>query len=201
MKNFYKLISILFQPLLMPTFAIALLMNIDLFTMIPAVWRWIAIIGTFVFTALLPAVPIYMMMRRGEVNDLFISKREERTMPYLFTFMAHVFWALFLWRTMQMPLFIVAMSMSSALSILAILFINLRWKISAHMTGIGGFVGSVFAVCYRLAINPLWFLAAILAISGLVALSRIELKAHTPLQTLAGFIVGFGMVFGASFVF
>lgn len=201
MKNFYKLISVLFQPLLMPTFAIALLMNIDLFTMIPAVWRWIAIIGTFVFTALLPAVPIYMMMRRGEVNDLFISKREERTMPYLFTFMAYVFWALFLWRTMQMPLFIVAMGMSSALSILAILFINLRWKISAHMTGIGGFVGSVFAVCYRLAINPLWFLAAILAVSGLVALSRIELKAHTPLQTLAGFIVGFVMVFGASFVF
>jgi membrane-associated phospholipid phosphatase len=201
MKNFYKLISLVFQPLLMPTFAMLLLMNMDIFTMLPTLWRWIAIVGTFVFTGLLPALPIYMMMRRGEVNDLFISKREERTMPYLFSFMAYVFWALFLWRTMQLPLFIVSMGMSSALSILAILIINLRWKISAHMAGIGGFAGSVFGVCYRMAINPLWFFVGVIALCALVALSRIELKAHTPSQTLAGFLIGFGLVFGASFVF
>ena len=195
MKTFYKIISLVFQPLLMPTFGMMLMMNMDVFSTLPAHWRLIAIGGTFLFTGLLPAVPIFMMFRRGELHDLFISKREERTMPYLFTFMAYFFWSLFLWRTMQFPMFIVSMGIGSAISIFIIVFINLKWKISAHLAGIGGLVGAVFGVCYRVAINPLWFLVLILTISALVAISRIGLRAHTPGQVFAGFVVGFLAIF------
>ncbi len=201
MKTFYKIISLVFQPLLMPTYAMAMLMNMDIFSPMALFWRWVAIIGTFLFTGILPAVPIYLMMRRGEVNDLFISKKEERTMPYLFSFMAYVFWALFMWRTLQFPMFIVAMGMGSAISIFIIVFINLRWKISAHAAGMGGFCAAIFGVCYRTAINPVWLFSIILVISALVALSRLELKAHTPGQVLAGFAVGFAAVFTPSFFF
>jgi len=201
MKTFHNIISLVFQPLLMPVYGMALLMNMDVFAMLPSLWRWIAIIGTFVFTGILPAVPIYILMRKGEVNDLFISKKEERTMPYLFSFMAYVFWALFMWRTLQFPTFIVAMGMGSALSIFVVTIINLKWKISAHMAGAGGLTGAIFGVCFRMAINPVWLFALILGISALVALSRIELKAHTPAQTLVGFAVGFAAVFTPCFLF
>ena len=201
MKRIHQIISLVFQPLLMPTYAMLLLMNMDIFILLPLRWRLIAIIGTFIFTGLLPALPIWLMMKRGDVNDLFISKREERTMPYLFSFMAYVFWALFMWRTLQFPMFIVAMGMGSAVSIFIIVFINLKWKISAHAAGMGGLCGSVFGVCYRTAINPVWFFVVILLISGLVALSRLELKAHTPGQVLAGFVVGFIMVFTPGLIF
>ena len=201
MKRIHQIISLVFQPLLMPTYAMLLLMNMDIFILLPLRWRLIAIIGTFIFTGILPALPIWLMMKRGDVNDLFISKREERTMPYLFSFMAYVFWALFMWRTLQFPMFIVAMGMGSAVSIFIIVFINLKWKISAHAAGMGGLCGSVFGVCYRTAINPVWFFAVILLISGLVALSRLELKAHTPGQVLAGFVVGFIMVFTPGLLF
>lgn len=201
MKKFHEIISLVFQPLLMPTYGMILLMNMDVFTGLPMRWRMIAIIGTFLFTAIFPAIPIYLLMRKGEVHDLFISKKEERTMPYLFSFMAYVFWALFMWRTMQFPTFIVAMGMGSALSIFIIIFINIKWKISAHLAGIGGLAGAIFGVCYRTAINPVWLFSTILAISALVALSRIELKAHTPSQVLAGFAVGFAAVFTPCFFF
>ena len=201
MKNFHKIISLIFQPLLMPTFGMILMMNMDVFSPMPLRWRLIAIIGTFIFTGLLPALPIWLMMKRGEVKDLFISKREERTMPYLFSFMAYVFWALFMWRTLQFPIFIVAMGMGSAISIFIIVFINLKWKISAHMAGVGGLCGAVFGVCYRTAINPVWLIAIILFISALVAFARLELKAHTPGQVLAGFVVGFIMVFTPGLLF
>jgi membrane-associated phospholipid phosphatase len=201
MKNFHNAVSLIFQPLLMPTYAMLLLMNMDIFSPLPALWRWIAIVGTFIFTGVLPALPIWMMMKRGDVNDLFISKREERTMPYLFSFMAYVFWALFMWRTLRFPLFIVAMGMGSAVSIFIIVFINLKWKISAHTAGVGGLCGAVFGVCYRTGINPLGFLILILFISSLVAFSRLELKAHTPGQVLAGFVVGFITVFTPGFFF
>jgi membrane-associated phospholipid phosphatase len=204
MKKFYEIISLVFQPLLMPTYAMILLMNMEQFSVYPTFGKWVAIIGTFVFTGILPAIPIFMLMRKGEVHDLFISKKEERTMPYLFSFMAYVFWAVFMWRTLRFDLgfkYIIAMGMGSALSIFIIVFINLKWKISAHMAGVGGLVGSIFGVCYRFAINPLWLFAIVLGISALVGLSRIELKAHTPSQVLAGFVVGFAMVFTPCFFF
>jgi len=195
MKTFYKAITLIFQPLLMPTFGMIILMNMTFFVGLPPLWRWISIIGTFIFTAVLPALPILVMLRKGEINDLFISKKEERTMPYLFSFLAYVFWSMFMWRTLQFPMFIVAMGIGSAISIIAITVINLKWKISAHLGGVGGLTGAVFGVCYRMAINPLPFLIVILAISALVALARMELKAHTPAQVLAGFVVGFLAVF------
>ena len=195
MKTFYKAITLIFQPLLMPTFGMIILMNMTFFVGLPPLWRWISIIGTFIFTAVLPAIPILVMLRKGEINDLFISKKEERTMPYLFSFLAYVFWSMFMWRTLQFPMFIVAMGIGSAISIIAITVINLKWKISAHLGGVGGLTGAVFGVCYRMAINPLPFLIVILAISALVALARLELKAHSPGQVLAGFVVGFLSVF------
>ena len=201
MKPIYNLISIVFQPLLIPTMGMIMLMNLDVFSSLPPFWKWVAIVGTFVFTALFPALPVLFLIKKGEVHDVFISKREERTMPYLFSFLAYVFWALFMWRTLQFPLFIVAMGIGSALSIFIILLINMKWKISAHVAGMGGITGAIFGVSYRLAINPVWLFVLILTVSTLVAISRIELKAHTPAQTLGGFIVGFIAVFIPCFFF
>jgi membrane-associated phospholipid phosphatase len=195
MKRFFNIVSIVFQPLLMPTYGMAMLINLDVFDVIPFVWRMLAIVGTFVFTGLMPAAPILLMMRKGEVSDLFISKREQRTMPYLFSFLAYAFWTLFLLRVLKLPMFMVAIGIGTTLSILLITLINLKWKISAHLSGIGGLAGGVFGVCYRMAYNPVWLFVLILAISALVAVARMELKAHTPGQTLAGFTLGFLTVF------
>jgi membrane-associated phospholipid phosphatase len=201
MKTFLKIISIIFQPLLIPTYGMIMLMNMDVFSLLPFLWRVIAVGGTFVFTGLLPAMPIVLMLRKGDVSNVFISKREERTMPYLFSFLAYIFWALFLWRTMQFPPFLVAMGLGAAVSIFIIVFINLRWKISAHLSAMGGLTGAIFGVCYRMAINPVWLFATVLLISALVALARIELKAHTPAQTITGFVVGFVVVFLPCLIF
>jgi membrane-associated phospholipid phosphatase len=179
----------------MPTYGMILLLNLDVFDLLPLIWKLVAVIGTLLFTGLLPAVPILLMMKRGEVHDLFISRREERTMPYLFSFLAYIFWTLFMWRGLSFPMFIVGAGVGTAISILIITFINLKWKISAHLSGIGGLAGGVFGVCYRLAYNPFWFFILVLFLAALVALSRIGLKAHTPGQTLAGFTVGFISVF------
>lgn len=195
MRKFHKIISFVFQPLLMPTFGVILLVNMDVFSVFTATWKWLAVMGTLLFTGFGPASPILIMMGRGKIKDLYISKKEERTLPYLFSFLSYVFWTFFLWKTLNFPVFLVAMGIGSTITILLITLINLKWKISAHLSSVGGLVGGIFGICYRMAINPLWFLVTALAIAALVALSRIELKAHTPGQTLAGFTLGFLAVF------
>jgi membrane-associated phospholipid phosphatase len=179
----------------MPTFGMLMLVNMDVFSVFSNAWKWIAIGGTLLFTGLGPASPILIMMGRGKIKDLYISKKEDRTLPYIFSFLSYVFWTYFLWQTLHFPIFLVAVGIGSIISILLIILINLKWKISAHLASVGGVVGGVFGISYRMAINPLWLLVLVLTIAALVALSRIELKAHSPGQTLAGFIIGFLAVF------
>ena len=195
MLKFHKAASFILQPLLMPTYGIILLVMSPLGAFFTPVWKWFAVGGTFLFTALLPATPILMMLRSGQIKDLYISNKEQRTMPYLFSLVAYLFWTLFLWRILKSPSFLVAMGVGSTLSLIVITLINTQWKISAHLSGIGGLTGAVFAYAYIVAVNPLGMMVGILVLAALTALSRIELKAHTPGQTLAGFSVGFVMVF------
>lgn len=181
----------------MPTFGMLILVNLEIFVYLPFMWRFIAVVGTFLFTGILPALPILLMMRRGEVSDIFISKREQRTLPYMFSLLAYVFWTVFMWKTLQLPIFMVSMGIGTAISILIITLINTRWKISAHLSGVGGFAGAFFGISYKMGYNPVVFIIAVFSVSALVAISRIELKAHTPMQTLAGFSLGFVSLFAA----
>lgn len=195
MKIFHKIISLVFQPLLMPVYAMTLLVDMDVFRLLPSVWKWVAIGGTLLFTGILPLIPIVLMIMRGEVKDLFIETRQERTLPYIFSCIAYGFWNVFLWRTLQLPLFIVLMGGGATLSLIWVLLINLKWKISAHMSAMGGFTASVIGVCFRMGMNPVWLISGLFVLSALVALSRLELKAHTPAQVLSGFVLGFLLVF------
>lgn len=190
-KNFNKVISFVFQPILMPTYGMIMLLYTDIFTFYPENWKIISVLGTLLFTGILTATPILIMMWKGELKDMYISKKEQRTMPYLFSILAYTFWTVFMYRVLQFPNFLVAMAAGSTISIVLITVINLKWKISAHLSGIGGLTGGLFAVCLQLGMNPIAVIISVLAASALTAVSRIELKAHTPYQTLAGFSVGF----------
>ena len=91
MERFYKVVSVVFLPLFIPTYGMLLLMSMDIFTVMPFAWKCIAVVGTLFFTFLLPLIPIVMMIRKGDVSNVMISKREERTIPYLFTFFGYFF--------------------------------------------------------------------------------------------------------------
>ena len=121
-------------------------------------------------------------------------------MPYVFSIVGYSFWTVFLVQTLQFPMTIAIMGIGSVLALVVIMIVNLKWKISAHLCGMGSLLGFVSGISYVTAKNPVGLLAVLLCLSALVALARIEQKAHTPLQTLAGFIVGFVCVFVPCFL-
>ena len=201
-RQFYDLISIIFMPLMMPLYSIFFLFQLDYFTIRFShteqslfIFKWITISGTILFTIILPVIPLYILRKKGKISDFFISKREQRAVPYFFGFLAYVFWVFFLWHILRMPMYVVGLAAGSTIAVFLVFIINFKWKISAHTAGIGGFAGGVFGLCYLTGINPLWFFILVLFFSVLVGLARIELRAHTPSQALAGFILGFLMVF------
>jgi membrane-associated phospholipid phosphatase len=64
------------------------------------------------------------------------------------------------------------------------------WKISMHMTGIGGLCGSLLLCSIIWPIDIRWMLAAVFLIAGIIGSSRLILNAHTPAQVSAGFFAG-----------
>jgi membrane-associated phospholipid phosphatase len=201
MNLFFKTISYIFQPLLIPTFGAILLMQLSIFDVVGSNYKLFAIIGTFVFTAFLPALPILIMYYKGQIKDLFISDKKDRTIPYLFAFLSYLFWIIFLSQILDFPTYFVVIDIGKLISIFLMILINLKWKISAHSAGMGGFVGALITVSFILNINPLPLIILSLIISALVIISRIYLKAHTFSQTLAGFFLGAACVVLSSFIY
>ena len=68
--------------------------------------------------------------------------------------------------------------------------ITLRWKISAHMVGIGGTAGTVLAIASIHAIPLLPMLAGIILLAGLLGSARLLTSDHTQGQVLAGALLG-----------
>jgi hypothetical protein len=62
-------------------------------------------------------------------------------MPYIYTLICYGFWAYFMHGTVRLPLFMVVGALGAIAALAAVTVINHWWKISAHLTGIGGLLG------------------------------------------------------------
>jgi membrane-associated phospholipid phosphatase len=75
------------------------------------------------------------------------------------------------------------------LSILCIV-VNLKWKLSEHMAGVGAVIGGLITFSALFGYNPVGWLCLFILIAGVLGTARIILGHHTLGEVLAGFIVG-----------
>ncbi len=177
--------------MLMSVISIILLLRLPIFSYSSTSYHLEAIIGTLILTVIIPIASILFLRKKGKINDWFISNKEERRVPYIISIIAYTSWIVFLYQKLNFPIEFALIGTGSVLSILGLMIINYRWKISAHSAGVGGLLGGILSISYITLINPVWLIIIITIISGLVVISRIVLKAHTPSQVTGGFIWGF----------
>ena len=67
----------------------------------------------------------------------------------------------------------------------------MRFKLSIHLLAIGGVLASVIYVGIINETSDVNWISSIVIASGLLAWSRLELKAHTLKEVYVGFSVGF----------
>ena len=188
-----KALSVLLYPLFVPTYGVALFCYMYAIQVMPLSLAWIlvAIIGTLLLTCILPITAIWILMKRGEVKDLQIENPRERTMPFLYTILGFSFWCYFLAAILHAPLYIIYVAVGATVTIALIALINMRWKISAHLTGFGGMIGGIMSYCLGIGAIPTWgTLALWLGLSLVLMYARVRLQAHTPVQVCAGWLLG-----------
>ncbi len=144
---------------------------------------------TFTATFLFPLLSALLLLRFKIISSLEMKSRQERKIPYLVSSIFYFAESYFLMNT-DVPVLIKVLMFGATLLVVSVLLINLFWKISAHMVGIGGLCGMMIAISYRLQINLHFILIAFFLIAGIVAFSRLKLNAHNPAQVYAGFLLG-----------
>lgn len=193
-----KILSVAFYPLFVPTYGVVLFCyayDTQVNPLSP-VWTAIAIVGTFLLTCLIPMSAIWIRIKRGMIQDIQIDDPEQRTIPYLYAGLGFGFWAYLMIAILHAPLYIGFIALGAMGAIGLITLINRWWKISAHLTGIGGLLGGLFSYCLGIGALPtigtlcLWF-----GLTLVLMYTRIYLKAHTASQVSAGWILGLTCTF------
>lgn len=200
-RNLSNIISILFAPLLTPTYGITAIFLLTPLRFIPATDIAIVIAIVFLLTGLLPGCAVYIMTRTGAAKDIELTRRKDRLFPYIMIAVALAATGIYLhWIGAQH--WISIFFYGAAVAAIVNLLINFKWKISAHGAGIGGLL-ALFVVLSRYALPGtqiwLWIIANAI-ITGILGAARVFLGRHTPLQTICGSLVGFSAVFFAEII-
>ena len=193
-----KGLSALLYPLFVPTYGVVLFCYaLSARTQaLPVIWSVVAVIGTFVLTCLLPVTAIWILIRQGRVKDLEIADAGERTMPYIYTALGFGFWSYLMLDILHAPLFLGLVAVGATVAIGLIAIINRRWKISAHLTGMGGLFGGFMSYCLGVGVFPGWGMLSLwLCITLALMYARVHLDAHTPAQVSAGWLLGIACTF------
>ena len=184
--------SILLHPLLMPTYGMALYFEAlqRMRPELPAAYCTIGIVGTILLTLLIPAGCIIFLWKTKRIDSLSIDDPKQRTSPYIYTIMAYGFWAYFVHQVLHLPILILLIAIGAMLALVAVTVINHWWKISAHLTGIGGLLGGICSFALYYGYTPIILIIITLMWSLILMYARLYLQAHTALQVVCGLLLG-----------
>jgi membrane-associated phospholipid phosphatase len=197
-----KIISVLFHPLLLPTYLVLVLHGFfPSMLSLRAEYTYTIIGLIFVFTFVLPSLNLITLRYFGSITSLTLESRQQRILPFTFIALLYLL-VTFLFYT-KLPFsqnFNKLMVIVTALVVVS-LIITTFYKISVHSLAVGGGLGILLPL-NRVAeqANLLWPTVILIIISGLVMSSRLLLNAHTPRQVMIGSVVGISIGFSGMII-
>lgn len=189
-----RFISTILSPLLTPSYGLFLALSISPKVLDTTGSRINLLIIIFGITCVLPMATIAVLHNFKLIKDKRMLKREERTIPYITGTIYYTVAVWYLAYTHE-PQWLVMFCAGGALACLISTIVNLKWKISAHMAGMGGVLGMLWQLDAMdlEVISPAWMLIFILVtigVCGVLGTARMLLKRHTLPQVIAGFLNG-----------
>lgn len=190
--KFAKVISYLFHPLFIPTYAFLLMFAQKSYLAYRIAFssKLILIFMVASITLLLPAILIYFLKRWEVIKDLNMEDKEDRVFPYVIC--AVFYYTAFHWFSgLQLPIVYSLFMLGATIISIFALIINFWWKISIHMLSIGGVTAAFFSISILYEIQILNLILTLFLISGLVGFARLRLGSHKQFQVYLGFMFGF----------
>lgn len=189
MKKYLPFFSYLFHPIFMPLLGTAfyVLLGGPYFSQVQYIALFLQII---IITFLLPLAFFYLLKTYGKIENVMLSNIAQRKIPLLLHI---VLLALLISKSITIdrfpPLYFYFLGgiISAAVTFL---LLYAKIKASIHMLGMSSLTAFIFGLSIHNQINTIHLVAFFVLMNGLVASSRLVMKAHTNKELLIGFLCG-----------
>ncbi|MGC8864246.1 MAG: phosphatase PAP2 family protein [Bacteroidales bacterium] len=203
MKDFWaRFLSTLLHPLLMPVYTVLIIWYLPLQGLKIRITSesLSPILGPMVlFTTLMPVLFLISLKYLGVIQSVTLNDRRDRKYPLLGAMASNLALAWF-FQQMQSGSLLIVLALGSAALVFIAWIITLWWKISIHMASLGGFL-AILTLGYLTDNKPMFLPAVCMVILAiLLGWARIERKAHSPDQVVAGLLLGL-LIIGFSLKF
>ncbi len=145
MKLLSQILSALLSPLLVPTYGVVLSLFLTVLSTVPAPVKWTVTGVCFAITCLVPLLAIIVLHRIGLVKDPGLNNRNERLIPYAVSALSYGACAAYL-HTAHAPSWLWLFMAGAGVATVVCAAVNFRWKISAHLTAMGGLTAIAFRI-------------------------------------------------------
>jgi membrane-associated HD superfamily phosphohydrolase len=185
-----KSISYIFHPLIMPLLGIILYFS-KTPRSIPDPVIKAKVFSITILTIILPILLYFLLKTIKKVDSLHLKSTKERIIPLIINTLIII---LILNRVLpyyeipELYYFYLGILFSTLTCLFLALF---KIKASIHMIASAGFFMFAIALSIHFKININGTIALMCIIIGAIATSRLHLKAHTNIELLIGFFVGF----------
>lgn len=202
-RSISLLISIVFQPLVIPTLVFGLILFVvpessSVHESLKQNLFYLIVMSTLA----IPMVTIIGLRLAGSIHSLHMATLKERAVPFTITSLYYILTVYFLSKKTQLDPVLWEVLGLITIAILVLTIVTFFWKMSAHMTGMGGLLAAVLVLGLKFPnFSVLYPLLGVLMLTGIVAASRLYIHAHKPLEVYVGLIFGFALCFvGFNFV-
>ncbi|RDC62061.1 hypothetical protein AHMF7616_00652 [Adhaeribacter pallidiroseus] len=188
-----QILSVIFHPLLVPSYLYYLLLYVmpDSMLTFPLVSRWLVMLLVFISTFLIPTLGTLALVRTGYVKSMLAEERSERSWPLFFTTVCFAMATYMFYREQVFDDLLYAIMAVITMAVFLTFIISRFWKISAHSIGMGGALGFMLLLhTWQPEQRSLHLVSGTILMSGAVLSARLALDAHTPLQVYTGFFLG-----------
>lgn len=187
--NFNKVISYVIHPIVIPIIG-TIIYFIILPKHTPRQTELLVISSIFFGTYVIPLFFLLTLKSSKVIESLHLENTQERKFPIMFFISISILISTLLKRLpniMELSLFFYGMTLAL---VIVYLLLYIKFKASLHMIGIGGLIGFFVFFSYEFQINLLLFIAFLFLIAGVIASSRLKLKAHSLKEIYWGVLIG-----------
>lgn len=184
-----RIFTIVFSPFYAPLWAVLWLLFFSTMRQFAIQYRLILLAVMVVFTIAVPRLTIYLFRKSGNISRWQFDARYNRHIQYAISLISYVACYLLLLR-MDVFGFVGCVVLASIVAQIICSIINVWWKISVHMVGVGGWVGFISAFSFRFGFDPVLPECVVIIIAGILGSSQMLLRQHNLVQIIAGFFIG-----------
>lgn len=184
-----RIMSMLFTPFYLPLVGLVALFLFSYMSLLPLAYKLPMLLTVYISTILMPSLLIHLYRRFQGWTSKELGRKERRIVPYLISILCY-FGCFFLMEYRNTPRVISIILVAALVIQMVCALINVWWKISTHTAGIGGLAGGLVVYSIAFSFNPIWWLAFVILLAGIVGTARMILRQHTLAQVVTGFLVG-----------